>query len=129
MHFDIAEAETHHLCNAVEQIAPVLLLRIEKTVLRALAGSVGGSVAGDSRQLVSPPRHSAKRDFDRCALTQRFEMIGDGDPGALWLREPQILPQAVPQIRRKPNLRVSRELHRMDLLIASLVRLSQMRSC
>src|SRR5271170_7369327 len=37
MHFHVANAETHHLRYAFEQIAPVFFLRIEEAVLCALA--------------------------------------------------------------------------------------------
>jgi hypothetical protein len=37
MHFHVANAKTHHLRYAVEQIAPVFFLGIEEAVLCALA--------------------------------------------------------------------------------------------
>src|ERR1035441_6777256 len=85
MHFNVADAEAHHLCYAVEQVAPILLLWVEETVLRSLAGSVPRSVVGDSWPLVPPPRHAAERGFNGTTHIQRFVVIGDGNPGTLRL--------------------------------------------
>ena len=95
MHFHVADAETHHFRDAVEQIAPVLLLRVEEAVLWALARGVSGSVVGNARPFVAPARHAAERGFNRSAHAQRFVVIGDGNPGTLRLRGPRAFPQAV----------------------------------
>ena len=119
MHFDVGDAETHHLGNAVEQIAPVLLLRVEEAVLRALAGGVQWSVIGDARPFVAPMRNAAERCFNRRAHAQRFVVIGDCNPGTLWLRGPDAFPKAVFQIWQKPYFRVTREIHDINLPFAS----------
>jgi hypothetical protein len=111
MHFHVGDSQPHHLRNAVEQIAPVLLLRIEEGVLRALARGVPRSVTGNARPHLAPLGHAPQRGLNRCAHAQRFVVIRDGNPGALRLRAPRDLPQAALQIRPKPDIRVARELH------------------
>ena len=115
MHFHIANAQTHHFGDAVEQVAPVLLLWVKEAVLRALSSRVPWSVIGNARPFVAPLRHPAERGFNGCAHAQRFVMIGDRNPGALWLCGSQAFPQPVLQIRPEPDFRVSRELHGVDL--------------
>jgi hypothetical protein len=114
MHFHIPDAEPHYLRDAVEQIAPVLFLRVEKAVLGALICGIPWSGVGNARPLLTPLRDAAKRGFNGCAHAQRFVVIGNGNPGTLRLCEPRAFSKAVYQIRQKPNLCVSRKLHEMD---------------
>ena len=111
MHFHVADAQTHHLRYAVEQCAPVLLLRVEKAVLWALSGRVSGSVVGNARPTIAPPRHAAQRGFNRSAHAQRLVVIGDGNPRARRPIRRLAFPKAILQIRHKPDFRVSWKLH------------------
>src|ERR1035441_9942314 len=70
MHFNVADPETYNLCQAIEQVAPVLFLRIEKAVLRALVRGVAGCVIGNPRPPVAPASDSAKRCFKGSAHAQ-----------------------------------------------------------
>ena len=118
MHFHVADSQSHHLRDAVENIPPVLFLRVEKAVLGALARGVTGSVVRNARPPVAPPRQAAEGGFNGGAHAQRFVVIGDGDPGALRLRGPHAFSQAVLQVRKKPDFCMSREVHGIDLPFA-----------
>jgi hypothetical protein len=111
MHFRVADAETHHLRDAIKQIPPVFLLRVEEAVLRTLARGVSGRVVGNARPLVTPLRDAAERDFKRSTHPHWLVVIGHGNPSTLRLRGPHALPKAILQVRHKPDFCVSRELH------------------
>jgi hypothetical protein len=115
MHFDVADAKPRYLRNAIEQVAPVLFLRIEEAVLGLLAGGVSGRVIGNSRPLIAPPRDAAKRSGAGCTHPQRLVVIGEGNPGALRFCGSQSFAPAVPQIRCKPDFRVTGKIHGFDL--------------
>lgn len=64
MHFDIAHAKTNHLRDALEQIATVLFLRIEKAILRRLSAGVRRSVVGYARPSIAPASNSTLGGLD-----------------------------------------------------------------
>jgi hypothetical protein len=51
---DVSNAETHHLCERIYQITPILLLRIEEGVLRRLTISVAGHIIRNLWPAVTP---------------------------------------------------------------------------
>jgi hypothetical protein len=64
MDLDIAEAAAHHLRDTVEQIAPILLLRVEEAVLGRLSVCVLGGLGGDLGPAIAPPGNSAEGGLD-----------------------------------------------------------------
>jgi hypothetical protein len=59
MNFNIANAELHHFCDAIEQFAPVLFLGIKETVLGPLSRGVARSIICDAGPSVTPPADTA----------------------------------------------------------------------
>jgi hypothetical protein len=111
VHFDVADTEANNLRYTVENIPPILLLRVEKAVLRTLACGISGGIVGNAWPSVAPPRNPAEGGFERNTHAPWFVVIGDGNPRALRLFRLSALPQAVLQIRQEPDFCVSRELH------------------
>lgn len=99
MNLHVADAEANQFRYAVEQFAPILLLGVEEAVLRALAPGISGSVAGNPRPSVAPKSDAAERCLERSAHTQRFVVIGNGNPGALRLLGQRAAPKTILQIR------------------------------
>jgi hypothetical protein len=56
VHLDVGDAETHHLGYTIEQVSPILLLRIKETVLGALSRGVPWSVIGNARPRLATSR-------------------------------------------------------------------------
>lgn len=115
VHFYIAHAETHHLSYAINNVAPVLFLGIEKAVLRTLSGGVWGCVAGNARPFIAPQGYAAERSFNGGMAAERLVMIGDGDPCALWAGGTNAFTQPVLEVRREPEFCVSWKLNSVDL--------------
>jgi hypothetical protein len=64
MYLDIADSEAHYFGYVVEQVATILLLRVENAVLGALTCGVSGSVVRNTRPILAPLRHAGKRGFN-----------------------------------------------------------------
>jgi hypothetical protein len=92
MHFHVSNAKTDNLRYAVKEIAPVFFLRIEETVLWALARGVSWSILGNSWPSVTPPRDATQRGFNGGTHAHGFVVIGDGNPGTPWLPAPDAFP-------------------------------------
>jgi hypothetical protein len=98
VHFDIAYSKAHHLRNAFNQIVPIVFLRVEEAVLRALVRGIPRGVIGNARPLVAPARNAIQRRPDGLRQTQRLVMICDGNPDALRLCGPNAFPQRIFQV-------------------------------
>jgi hypothetical protein len=109
---NIAYTKTDHLCDALEQIGPVLFLGIEEAVLGSLSARVFGSVVGDAWPAVAPASDSAKSGLYGGSHAHRFVMIRDGNPDALRAQLEGAAPHAFLHVRKEPEFRMSRELHR-----------------
>jgi hypothetical protein len=118
MHIHVGNPEANDFRYAVEQIATVLFLRVEEGVLRPLARSVAGCVIRNPWPFIAPTSDTAKRGLKGSAHAQRLIVIGDRNPCTLRLGAPRAFPQAVLQIRHKPEFCVSRKVHGIDLLFA-----------
>src|ERR1700742_4115168 len=86
VYFDISNTQTNHLCDAIEKIAPVLFLRVKKTVLRRLLVGIRGGVGCDSRPAITPTRDSPESSVNRYTHTQGFIVVRDGHPDTLRAR-------------------------------------------
>jgi hypothetical protein len=64
VHLDITYAEMYYLPYAVEDVSPILFLRVEKAVLRTLAIAISGSIVGNPRPSVTPFRDAGQRGFN-----------------------------------------------------------------
>ena len=116
MHLDIANAIPNHLGDAIQQIAPVILLRIEKGVLRTLSGGISGGAIGDLWPLVAPLTNTAERSCNRRSSPQWFVVVGECDPGPFRFSGSNAFPHPIPQIRQKPYFRMSRKGHVTGML-------------
>src|ERR1039458_3558009 len=105
----------------------VLLLRVEEAVLGALARSISGCVLGNSGPPVTPLPDTIKRNSNRCHLAQRFVVISDSNPCTLWLRGTRKISHAALHVGKKPDFRVSREVHGIDLPLQLAAALHQVR--
>jgi uncharacterized membrane protein len=55
---NVSDAKANHLRYPVEQVASILLLRVEEAVLRPLTCRILRSVVGNARPLVTPLRYA-----------------------------------------------------------------------
>jgi hypothetical protein len=111
MHFYVADAEPHHLRNTINDISPVLLLRVEEAVLGALPRRISRSVVGNSRPVVTPMRNATESNFNRRTHSEWLIVVCDCYPGTFRLLMPNCLPKTIFQVRREPKFCVSREFH------------------
>jgi hypothetical protein len=63
MDLDIRNPLARESGNTFQQVAAVLLLRVEKSILGALACGIPGSILGDARPPFAPPRNPRKRQL------------------------------------------------------------------
>jgi hypothetical protein len=108
MHLNVGHTQTHHFGNAIKEITPVFLLRVEKAVLRAHPFAISGSIVGNSRPPLAPPSDARERSYHRSSHAQWFIVVRHSNPSALWLCSQFVLPKAVLQVRHKPDFRMSR---------------------
>ncbi len=106
MHFNVANPESHHFRDTLDEVTLVLFLWIEKTVLGDLICSVSGSVCGNLWPRIAPTCYAAERDVNGSAAAQWFVVIHDANP-----RTPHFLmlrgtPDPILQVRNQPGLRV-----------------------
>jgi hypothetical protein len=85
VYFDVTDTEAHDLRNPIDNILPVLFLRVEETILRALAIGIARSIVGNSWPHVAPTADAAKRQFHGRTHAQWLVVIGDDDPRAFRL--------------------------------------------
>jgi hypothetical protein len=103
--------EVHHLRDAVKKISAILLLWVEEAVLWVLACGVARSVVGNSWPPVAPTSDANQGGLNGSAPTQWFVVIRDCNPRAPHLLMPLTIPEPIPQVRNKPDIRVSWEFH------------------
>jgi hypothetical protein len=112
VNLDIAYAAADHLRDTVEQVAPILLLRVKEAVLWRLTVDVLWGIGRDARPTVAPASHSAEGGLHGRSQAQGLIVIRYRNPDAPRGWFARTTPESLLHIGQEPELSMSWKLHR-----------------